>query len=341
LFVIALAVLAYLAIATVVNPRQQLLSPIHIFPPVTLNSRSIKMQLLQQYDAAAPVAGLIMGSSTSLRMSPEVFQQITGKRFFNASVFMATPRDYLAQYRLFQREGVRLKVLIVGIDATSLRQAPEWNELKASWPMQAALDPTRKGWFFQAMHWVSVYSDTLSIAYADDVHASVWAYLHRIPPAMVFFPDGRIDYLGWDRDVAEHPDRDSAIAACNNLDMSWMSSPVILSTTQRSALEELIREARSDDVDVRLWIAPHHPEFFARLAESPEAAGSMSRVRAYLTSLQDRFRISVFDLSHESSFDGDAGDWYDCSHFRDANARRVADKVMSSPSDSNVPAEVK
>jgi hypothetical protein len=342
LSVVVLAVLAYLAMVTLVNPRQQLPSPFHIFPADTLNSRAIKSGLLQKYHAEAPVTGIIMGGSTSLKMSPEVVQQITGKRFFNAAVFMATPRDYLAQYRLFKREGVRLSVLIVGIDVSSLRQAPEWNELKASWPMQTALEPGRTGWLFRAMHWIRVYSDTLNVAFAQEVKSSIWAYLHHMPPSMVFVPDGRIDYIAWDRDLAEHPDhRDYAMEACSDLEMSWMYSPVILAATQQGALEELIREARSDDVDVRLWIAPHHPQFYARLVESREAAGNLSRVRAYLTSLHDRFGIPVFDLSDESTFGGDPVDWYDCSHFRDDNARLVVDEVMSSPSDSNVPAETK
>jgi hypothetical protein len=335
LSVLALAALIYLVTATAVNPRQQLPSPFHIFPAVTLNSRTIKIRLLRQYNAKAPVTGIIMGSSTSLRMSPELFQHITGDRFFNAGVFMASPLDFLAQYRLFKRENIRPKILIVGLDASSLRQAPEWNELKASWPLQTALDPTRTGWFFYIMHWVRTYGDTFSVAYADEVHSSIWAYLHRIPPSMVFLPDGRIDYIGWDRDVAEHPNRDSEIDACTDLDMSWMSSRVILSATQQHALEELVREVRTDDVDLRLWITPHHPQFFARVAKSPEVAGNLRRVRAYVTGLGRSFGIPVYDLSHESAFRGDPADWYDCSHFRDANARRIANQLMSSPSNTS------
>jgi hypothetical protein len=338
LSVIVLAMLAYVAIAIVVNPRQQLFSPFHTFPAATLNSRSIKLEFFRKYNAVAPVRGLIMGSSSSLRMSPEQLQQITEKRFFNAGVFVGTPRDYLAQYRLLKVERVQLSVLVIGIDAAEFRKAPEYNELKANWPMQTALDPRHTGRLSKLVHWMGVYKDTFSAAYADDVHRSIWAYLNRIPPAMVFEPDGRINYLGWDRNVADHPDRDPAISACSDLDIGLLSTPVILSSTQQRAIEELIREARGDNVDVRIWIPPYHPEFFARLAKSPEAAGNLDQVRNYVNGLQERFGISVFDLSHESSFGGDPDNWYDCSHFRDANAHLVANKVMGDASNSAVQA---
>jgi hypothetical protein len=264
-------------------------------------------------------------------MSPAVFQEITGKRFFNAAVFVGTPRDYLAQYRLLKARGAHLKVLLIGIDARSLRQEPEFGELKASWPMQTALDPHR-GRFFKLLRWMSVYKDAFSSAYVDDVHSSILAYLRHQSPAMVFEPDGRIDYLGWDRDMAEHPDRSAAISACSDLTISWLSAPVALSPAQRNALEQLIREAREDGVDVRLWLVPHHPAFFTRLAGTPKARENLSRVRAYVNSLRDTFGISVFDLTDESSFGGDPGDWYDCAHFRDANARLIASTVMDNAS---------
>jgi hypothetical protein len=260
-------------------------------------------------------------------MSPAVLEDITGKRFFNVSVFVGTPRDYLAQYRLLKARG-HLKILLIGIDTRSLRQEPEFGELKANWPMQIALNPAYGGRFFNLLQWMSVYKDTFSPAYVDDVHSSILAYLRHQSPAMVFDPDGRIDYLGWDRDVAEHPDRSAAISACNDLMIRWLSDPVAVSSAQRGALEQLIREAQEDGVDVRLWLVPHHPAFFTRLAGAPKARENLSRVRAYVNSLRDTFGISVFDLTDESSFGGDPGDWYDCAHFRDANARLIASTVM-------------
>jgi hypothetical protein len=328
LSVIILAILIYLGIVTVVNTEQQLPLSFHIFPAVKPNSRSIELELFQKYSAAAPVAGLIMGSSSSQRMSPAVLQEITGKRFFNAAVFVGTPRDYLAQYRLLKARGAHLKVLLIGIDTRSMRQEPEFGELKANWPMQAAIDPAHRGRFFELLQWMSLYKDTFSPAYVDDVHSSILAYLRHQSPAMVFEPDGRIDYLGWDRDVAEHPDRSAAISACSDLTISWLSAPVAISPAQRDALEQLLREGREDGVDVRLWLVPHHPAFFARLAGTPEARENLTRVRAYVNNLRDTFGISVFDLSDESSFGGDPGDWYDCAHFRDANARLIASTVM-------------
>jgi hypothetical protein len=334
LSVIMLATCGYVAIVTVVDPRQQLLSTSHIFPAVTLNSRSIKLELFQKYNAEAPVTGLIMGSSSSLKMSPEVFQQITRKRFFNTAVFMGTPRDYLAQYRLLKGKGAQFKVLIIGIDVIALREAPEWNELKSNWAMQTALDPRRTGPLLKAVHWLSAYRDTFSAAYAHEVSRSIRAY-RRNSRAMVFVPDGRIDYLGWDRDVALYPNRDAAISSCTDENIGWIST-LVISAKQESALEQLIREALNDGADIRLWITPYHPNFFDRLATSPKAAGNMGRVRSYLNGLRDQFGIRVFDLSDEASFGGDREAWYNCSHFRDANARLVTNMVMGNASNVSV-----
>ena len=335
LSVIMLAACGYVAIVTVVDPRQQLLSTSHIFPAVTPNSRSIKLELFQKYDGEAPVTGLIMGSSSSLKMSPEVFQQITRKRFFNAAVFMGTPRDYLAQYRLLKGKGAQFDVLIIGIDAIALREAPEWNELKSNWAMQTALDPRRTGPLLKAVHWMSAYRDTFSAAYAHEVSRSIRAYPRRKSPAMVFVPDGRIDYLGWDLNVALYPNRDAAISSCTDENIGWLST-LVISAKQESALEQLIREALNDGADIRLWITPYHPNFFDRLAKSPTAAGNMGKVRSYLNGLQDRFGTPVFDLSDEASFVGDREAWYNCSHFRDTNARLVANMVMGNASNVSV-----
>ena len=68
-------------------------------PTVTLDARRQKMDLFRAYQAQEPVQGLILGSSRTMKLDPQVFGEATGQRFFNFTVDAARAEDYLAVYR--------------------------------------------------------------------------------------------------------------------------------------------------------------------------------------------------------------------------------------------------
>src|ERR1700730_11363663 len=73
-----LLAISYFALVTIVNPYGQF--PGERFPRMSPNSRGLKLNLLEQYQRSGPVTVLIMGSSRSMRLSPQLVEQLTGDR---------------------------------------------------------------------------------------------------------------------------------------------------------------------------------------------------------------------------------------------------------------------
>src|SRR5207245_2103498 len=90
------------------------------FPVVGLHARSEKMQLFKAYAAAAAPEGLIVGWSRAMKRSPRTLESQTGHRFFNFAVETAHAEDELAIYRWVRQQGVRIKVLVIGLDVEAL-----------------------------------------------------------------------------------------------------------------------------------------------------------------------------------------------------------------------------
>ena len=70
LLTVASLAITYFALVTIVNPYGQF--PGERFPRVSPNTRGLKLKLLEQYQQSGPVAALIMGSSRSMKLSPQL-----------------------------------------------------------------------------------------------------------------------------------------------------------------------------------------------------------------------------------------------------------------------------
>src|ERR1700730_16093356 len=107
-------VFCYFVLVTIVNPRRVFWG--RAFPEVMPNSRGLKLDLLRRYNSAGGVDLVVLGSSRSMILSPELLESLTGERAFNAGVFSAAPNDYLSIYRVMKQRGIVPKTIVLGLD---------------------------------------------------------------------------------------------------------------------------------------------------------------------------------------------------------------------------------
>jgi len=104
--------------AAIVNPRRELIG--HRFPALQPNSRAAKLALLDSFSRGHPVDALVLGSSRSMHLPPELLSRLTGRRFFNLAVFSGRPEDFLALYRAVIARGVPIRSVVIGVDPDAL-----------------------------------------------------------------------------------------------------------------------------------------------------------------------------------------------------------------------------
>jgi hypothetical protein len=110
-----------------------------------------------------------------------------------------------------------------------------------------------------------------------------------------------------------------------------------LSPRRQQDLEQLIREAKSDGVVVKVWITALHPRTARYLGEKTAYAELLSRTRALLAHLRDTWGIDVYDYSAPDRFAGSLTAWYDGGHIDEKNAELVAAGLAAPSRDAGRP----
>src|SRR5690349_19786525 len=98
------------------------------------------MKLFSAYRKSRPLQGLILGSSRSMKLRPELLREKTGLEFFNFAVENARAEDYLAIERWVRQQTAPPNLLVVGLDIEALHDddVPE-EQLQANAELQFAL----------------------------------------------------------------------------------------------------------------------------------------------------------------------------------------------------------
>lgn len=322
LAVLALLAAGYASVVVAVNPRREFWS--EWFPEQSPNSRARKLAMFDAYDAEAPVRGVLLGSSREMNLRPGLFDQLTGIRFFQLGVLAAVPEDYLALYRYLVRRGVKLDVVIVGIDLASLGEsAPVPYDLRHSLVLQSVLSGTTPGPVDRIADAMGRVKRIYTISYALDTRSSVKAAWLEREPRNSFDPDGKMNYPVWERELAA-----GVFAAGREMDgcLARLADAhralTRLSTARTQALTSLVTEARARGTRVILWITPFHPRLLALFDGAPTRANN-ALAYAFVDDMRARLGADVRDLSRIEAYGGDPRDWYECVHFRDQEADRI------------------
>ncbi|HEY3417950.1 MAG TPA: hypothetical protein VGM23_13790 [Armatimonadota bacterium] len=322
-----LFIIGYLLLVVLMDPR----GDFHTgrFPVVIMDSREVKMHLFLAENARAPIQGLILGSSRSMKLNPADFAEMKHLRFFNFAVDNARTEDYLAIYRWVRRQGARPKILVIGLDVEALHNDDQpderltrndllYREVNGKQPLIPALDAPLQG--------VKRYKRSFTNTYAGDVLKSVLLVARHADttPAMSFEKDGYLRYVRWERmKRAGTFDLQKEIAVSIAEYGRRLHTMTGLSHRRKQQLTELIREVKADGGYVAIWLTNLHPEVTDQLAKTTAYPLIVQEIQAYLKELNTDGHVCVRDYHDPRLYGGSLTDWYDGAHVGEMNARLI------------------
>jgi hypothetical protein len=314
---------AYLAGILLINPRGEFTS--ERFPWVRTNSRRVKLELYRKYASEKPVTILLFGSSRTMLIEPRDVDFVTGMRSFNFGVFSASPEDYLALYRWMHRRRYIPQILVVGLDPESLgSKEREFAELYDNPELGREVFPRTPLRAF--IHRLTLYKNTFRLYYAKDAIRSMKLSVWPEVPYNRFRPDGTLDFVRWDLEIARGTFKRVKPADCEWLVRDLKTES--LSPDRVDYLRSLLQEAHSDGVHVIVWLTPNYPNVFRQLMADRGSAYRLESVRKLLESLAPSVEATFVDLSDPRSFAGDPGNWYDCVHSHHADGAKIVQRLL-------------
>lgn len=329
LFTVFFTVFCYFALVTVVNPRGVFWG--RSFPEILPNSRGLKLDLLQKYNSEGPVDLVVLGSSRSMKFSPELLQGLTGKRSFNAGVFSGGPNDYLAIYRVMKQQGIVPKTVLLGLDQDSLDPnngpAPDFSSNLA---LTAALKGTVPNRPARLWHRVTLYKQTLTPLYMQNLVESLWVKIHPRPALFTFEQNGHEEERVMDAQMqaGTYPGAEK-IAQCENVQTAKFAQFQEPSPELEGDLKQLLAEAATDHVQVVFWITPVQPDALAKILEEPIAGRNFQNAENHLLKIGADYQLTVRDLTDSRSFGSQSSTWYDCVHYSQADSDKIATKLFT------------
>jgi hypothetical protein len=315
-------VLVYLVLLTVIDPRRHFGG--HWFPQIVPVPVHEKLPLFDRYQQAAPVTGLILGSSRSMILPPELLDRLTGLRFFNAGVFGGLPEDDLALYRLLVERGARPAVLWLGIDDVSLNDFQlVSDETSSNYALARQIGLAANGPLGHFRHVVRLYHESISPDVLVEMGRAIGQRVSPSEAVNFFLPDGRLSYPKADRQIASHTYDLEREMRHTSTYVSTLRKISFLSPRRVQYLETLLSEARERNTRVRMFVTPYHPELLSAIRKDPVAWQHHAMALEYYRSLEGRFGIRFTDYTDEASFGGTPEAWYDGVHYNMDNAIKL------------------
>lgn len=255
---------------------------------------------------------VIFGGSRAQRFSPLDMKRLSGHHTFNFAVQNSRPEDVYAMSRwLFWRAPDVKLHCVWALQATTLSDAPLHPGLLAE-PRLAQFLPEH---LVDSQRKVSQPTEGRQMK-ATDEYSGRGELLHNVYDLRV--ESGRT------------LDRALRIYLARMLPRAWQR-PAYDQRRARKYFERTLKLYNLHDVEPVLVIMPYQPKVVA--AFRAVGWGAREKVlRDYLESLQNSYDFCLLDYTELSSFGGDASAFYDGSHIKAPNARRIlAQAVRDAP----------
>jgi hypothetical protein len=292
-----------------VNPFR--LYPCRLVAPAAVDDHTTKLELLR---CRRPQL-LVLGSSRVLKLEPAYLERRTGLRAFNLGVASGQAEDSLCLLR-YATEGLRLPVrwVVLGVDVDSFTPtAPVNPQLRKNPCLRAFLPPElRPGW-------TAPIGDLLEALTLDQLTMSIRALWPRSGRRL-----GRFDADGLLHNAAEK----------RPLDLSLDMRPYMrrfgnysyLSPARLGYLDEIARLCRRRRIRLSVFLTTVHAQYARSVA-----ATYWPRYRELVPLMERKAPKEGFtftDCSQVEKYGGDPNDFYDCSHVKCGNSRRIIDHVI-------------
>lgn len=302
----------------------------HRFPTATPITRIRKMALFDAWQRQAPVRGLIVGASKSMKLAPKTFSEATGLRFFNFSLSAGTLEDVKIVMQIADEKQARPSVIILGVDAQMLTRYGIANELTQDWEFSRRLEgrPATMGWKLE--HTAHLVREAVTPTFAQAVGTSIMAAINHREPLHHFYEDGYLDYRTRDRAIAAgtYP-RAANIKRCTDEVIDSLVTQYPYDPHRVALLDSILDLARAENIHVTLWLTPYHPDVFAAIAHHPGLETWIRGVPDSLAQIAAAHGVPFVNLQTVDRFDGDPNDFYDCVHFGNANAAKITSLLLT------------
>ncbi|HUR62084.1 MAG TPA: hypothetical protein VM286_06940 [Candidatus Thermoplasmatota archaeon] len=301
---------AVLAVNVAIDPRGDFGTG--LYRPIV---DDVPREKLTLYRAAAPVEGILLGSSRAMPLPPSA---LAAQPSFNFGILGGSLLDDRLAYDTVVRTQGAPRLLVIALDTFQLMDLPDgrpWSEVTSS---RAAAD---YGAGSSASHLAGAARDALSAGYlADSLHVLDLTHRTGYPVAAnTFTPDGQglrplVDPL------VANGTYDLRAAFERNWEryLGTIYTTGSVSPHQAGLLQDLVRTALSAGVEVQVVLPPFYHAALERLRPNPVFGSLLDAARDTLRGLCAP-GLAVFDYTETEAFGGDAEGFYDGYHVTPAN----------------------
>lgn len=316
LLLVGLQAAAVGAINVTVDPRAEFGTG--LLPPLIADTAQMRVHLLDRVDQEPRT--LILGNSRAMTMGSDHVEALGHPPVFNFAIGGSSASDALTIYRFMQGEGYPLEQVVYGVDMIQVQSFKGDNRKMATTP---ALTPYVNNGTDQATTWDKVRG-SLNQGYVwDSLRSVALEIAGRPPPTTTYTDDGQVVKADLEAALAAGTfDADAWVHEDLTRIEDKLEDPHGRTSIDLRPVEDLIQQARQDDVEVRLFIPPLHPDLQAEL-EGASYRENRTALRQGLAELC-RPGVHLHDLEDIDTFGGREDRFYDAWHAFGENHRLVA-----------------
>ncbi len=300
---------------------------VRLLPALVRSDRLMKTEMLANADTAPDI--LIMGSSRTLKLSPETIQRLTGQTALNLGTGSCRAEGPLLMSSYAKSIDKLPKTIIVGVDIEAYHdKLPvdlRWNRVPEVRGYISELDESAYKVFFNNL------AEVLSLDMAKDSIRSLRRQANDSPAPLrtMFRADGVIEYPLWQswKDAGTF-DLDAQIDHSILEYRGRYRGFEEISPWRKERFEEFLRFCRDHDIRVIAFITTLHPRVQADLREQVAFDQLQADLTIFLEAMQAEYGMAFYDLSDTATYGGDDVNFWDGSHIDSVNADKLLEYLL-------------
>ncbi len=290
----------------VVNPYA--LYPLRWLAPVSVNNLEDSLRQIEKPEFHPDL--MVLGSSRSARLRAADLKCYSGLESANQAYAGGTPEGYFALASYVLDNKPHPKMFIIGLDVEAFNEDAKFANRLQEIPRLARYTTTSN-----AVHslWLD-FTNLVSMAQVNDSLRVVWL-------AVV---DPNAQQKAMEKDALAIENRAEATpkeTIAHNL--GRYRGYTQLSVEEQGHLEDLLRLAQQNGIEVKLYITTMHPQLIEALTRQGYYPARLVEVRNLLNRLRAQYPFEFYDFSTPDTFGGTLTDFHNLSHINEINSARL------------------
>ncbi len=320
LIMVSVVLVCIVTLNVLVDPYD--LVGVRLLPALVRSDRRVKTELLANTITAPDI--LIMGSSRTLKLSPETIRHLTGQSALNLGTGSCRAEGPLLM-SLYAESVDRLpKTIIVGVDLEGFHDKlpadQRWNRVPGIRGRIKELDESGYKLFFNN------FSELLSLDMAKDSIRSLRREFDESPPIprTRFRDDGVIEYPLWESwKTGGTFSLDTQINLSVREYRGRYRGFGELAEWRKTRFEEFLQFCLEHDIHVIAFTTTLHPRVRDDLREQVAFDQLQSDLLAFLEEMAAEYDMVYYDFSDTASYGGNDAHFWDGAHIDSTNADKL------------------